>query len=126
MRTGSAYDLYFDDETWTIRYIVVETGPLLSAHKVLISLLALRQPALRALHIWVNLTWKQVEASPSFDLHKPVSRQHEIHCCRPTIPRLIPLESSPVESARDRADRYFVEERRLLRAIQADDSRRTR
>jgi hypothetical protein len=76
---GSAYDLYFDDETWTIRYIVVETGAILSGHKVLISPLALRLPALRALHIWVNLTWKQVNASPSFDLHKPVSRQHEIN-----------------------------------------------
>jgi len=76
---GSAYDLYFDDETWTIRYIVVETGVILSGHKVLISPLALRQAAMRELHIWVNLTWKQVDASPSFDLDKPVSRQHEIN-----------------------------------------------
>ena len=76
---GSIYDLYFDDETWTIRYIVVETGAILSGRKVLISPLALRQPALRSLHIWVNLTWKQVDASPSFDLHKPVSRQHEMN-----------------------------------------------
>jgi sporulation protein YlmC with PRC-barrel domain len=76
---GSVYDLYFDDETWTIRYIVVETGAILSGHKVLISPLALRQPALRSLHVWVNLTWKQVDSSPSFNLHKPVSRQHEIN-----------------------------------------------
>jgi uncharacterized protein YrrD len=75
---GSVYDLYFDDETWTIRYIVVETGAIFSGRKVLISPLALRQPALRSLHIWVNLTWKQVESSPALDLHKPVSRQHEI------------------------------------------------
>jgi uncharacterized protein YrrD len=76
---GSVHDLYFDDETWTIRYIVVDTGSgVLSGRKVLISIQALRRPALRALHIWVNLTWKQVEASPSFDLHKSVSRQHEI------------------------------------------------
>jgi sporulation protein YlmC with PRC-barrel domain len=75
---GTVYDLYFDDESWTIRYIVVETGGVLSSHKVLISPLALRQPALRSLHIWVNLTWKQVDSCPSFDLHKPVSRQHEM------------------------------------------------
>ena len=80
---GSVHDLYFDDETWTIRYIVVETGDILSGHKVLISPLALRKPALRALHIWVNLTWKQVDTSPSFDLHKPVSRRHEIEVSRP-------------------------------------------
>jgi hypothetical protein len=76
---GSVYDLYFDDETWTIRYIVVETGAILSGRRVLISPLALRQPALRSLHIWVNLTSKQVEASPGFDLHKPVSRRHEMN-----------------------------------------------
>src|SRR5665213_1434094 len=76
---GSVYDCYFDDETWTIRYIVVETGAILSGPKVLISPLALRRPALRSLHICVNLTWKQVADSPSFDLHKPVSRQHEIN-----------------------------------------------
>ncbi|HVA95082.1 MAG TPA: PRC-barrel domain-containing protein [Candidatus Dormibacteraeota bacterium] len=75
---GLVHDLYFDDQTWTIRYIVVETGGFLSDHKVLISPLSLRQPALRSLHIWVNLTWRQVDSSPSFDLHKPVSRQHEI------------------------------------------------
>jgi len=76
---GSVYDLYFDDETWTIRYIVVETGTILPGHKVLISPLALRQPALRSLHIWVNLTWKQVDSSPNFDLHRPISRHHEIN-----------------------------------------------
>lgn len=76
---GSVYDLYFDDEAWTVRYIVVETGAILSGRKVLISPVALRQPAWRSLHIWVNLTWKQVDSSPSFDLHKPVSRQHEIN-----------------------------------------------
>ncbi len=76
---GSVYDFYFDDETWTIRYIVVDTGAILSGNKVLISPLALRQPAFTALHIWVNLNWQQVESSPGFDLHKPVSRQHEIN-----------------------------------------------
>lgn len=75
---GSVYDLYFDDDTWTIRYIVVGTGAILSGRKVLISPVALRQPALRSLHVWVNLTSKQVDGSPSLDLQKPVSRQHEI------------------------------------------------
>jgi hypothetical protein len=75
---GAFRDLYFDDEKWTIRYLVVETGELLSGRKVLISPICFLQPALRSLHIWVNLTWKEVAASPSFDLHNPVSRQHEI------------------------------------------------
>lgn len=75
---GTVHDLYFDDETWTIRYIVVATGEILSGRKVLISPLALRQPAMRSLHVWVNLTSDQVDRAPSFDLHKTVSRRHEI------------------------------------------------
>jgi PRC-barrel domain len=75
---GKVDGFYFDDETWTIRYIVVKTRSVLSARKVLISPVALRKPAWRPLHLWVKLTWKQVESSPSIDLNQPVLRQHEI------------------------------------------------
>jgi uncharacterized protein YrrD len=74
---GKVDDFYFDDEQWTIRYIVVATGIILSGRKVLISPLALRHPAWSSLHISVNLTCDQVQNSPSIDLHKPVSRRHE-------------------------------------------------
>jgi hypothetical protein len=75
---GTLHDFYFDDVKWTIRYLVVETGVILAGRKVLISPIALRKRAWGPLHIWANLTWKQVENSPSIDLHKPVSRQHEM------------------------------------------------
>ena len=74
---GKVYDFYFDDQQWTIRYIVVGTGVILAGRKVLISPLALRHPAWSPLHIHVNLTWERVKDSPSIDVHKPVSRQHE-------------------------------------------------
>jgi hypothetical protein len=35
---GSVQDFYFDDQHWTIRYIVVATGIIFSGRKVLISL----------------------------------------------------------------------------------------
>jgi hypothetical protein len=70
-------DFYFDDEQWTIRYIVVATGLILPGRKVLISPLALRHPAWSPLHINVNLTTEQVASSPGIDLDKPISRQHE-------------------------------------------------
>jgi hypothetical protein len=66
------------DDSWTIRYIVVKTRSILSARKVLISPVALRKPAWRPLHLWVNLSWEQVENSPKVDLNHPVLRQHEI------------------------------------------------
>jgi uncharacterized protein YrrD len=74
---GTVYDFYFDDQQWTIRYIVVGTGVILSGRKVLISPVALRHPAWSPMHIHVKLTWEQVKSSPSIDLHKPISRQHE-------------------------------------------------
>jgi uncharacterized protein YrrD len=75
---GRVHDFYFDDQRWAIRYIVVATGIFLSRRKILISPVALRHPAFSPLHINANLSWEQVRDSPSIDLHKPVSRQHEI------------------------------------------------
>ncbi|HTV57984.1 MAG TPA: PRC-barrel domain-containing protein [Verrucomicrobiae bacterium] len=75
---GRVHDFYFDDQKWTIRYIVVETGEILAGRKVLISPTALQDRAWSPLHIWAKLTWQQVESSPSVDLHKPISRQREI------------------------------------------------
>jgi sporulation protein YlmC with PRC-barrel domain len=77
---GTVEDLYFDQENWTIRYLVVQAGDILASHKVLISPIAFLQPALRSLHIWVNLTLQQVVESPAVDLRKPLSRQQEIDC----------------------------------------------
>ncbi len=34
---GKVKDFYFDDKTWTIRYLIVETGDWLYGRKVLIS-----------------------------------------------------------------------------------------
>ena len=43
---GKVEEFYFDDETWKIRYIVVETGNWLSGRKVLISPVAFGKPYL--------------------------------------------------------------------------------
>ncbi len=75
---GTVHDFYFDDRQWTIRYMVVETGAILSGRKVLISPTALREPAWSPLRLWADLTSEQVRRSPSIDLLKPLSRQHEI------------------------------------------------
>jgi hypothetical protein len=74
---GLVDDLYFDDEKWTVRYVVVNAGAVLS-RRVLISPMALKEHCWGPLHLWVDLTMEQVEHSPSIDLDKPVSRQHGI------------------------------------------------
>ena len=41
---GTVDDFYFDDEDWSIRYLVVDTGRWLSGRKVLISPIAIDSP----------------------------------------------------------------------------------
>ena len=74
---GKVDQFYFDDETWTIRYLVVNTSRWLDGRLVLISPIALGQKGWASKRLDVALTKKQIEDSPPIDTHKPVSRQHE-------------------------------------------------
>lgn len=74
---GKVNQFYFDDETWAIRYLVVNTGSWLAGRLVLISPIAVGQTDWESNQLEVVLTKKQVEGSPDIDTHKPVSRQHE-------------------------------------------------
>jgi hypothetical protein len=75
---GHVRDFYFDDETWVIRYLVVETGTWLSSRKVLISPFAIGQPDWEGNVLPVSITKEQVRNSPDIDTERPISRQHEI------------------------------------------------
>ena len=75
---GEVKDVYFDDERWAIRYLVVETGGWLSGRKVLISPISVRDVDWDDEVMNVNLSQQQVRDSPGIDTDKPVSRQHEI------------------------------------------------
>src|SRR5882762_2158057 len=75
---GKVDDFYFDDETWTIRYLVVKTGGWLFGRNVLISPAALKEPDWKNEKLPVNLTQEQIKNSPDIDTEKTVSRQQEI------------------------------------------------
>ncbi len=74
---GKVEESYFDDTTWTVRYIIVKTGGWLTGRKILISPVAILHPDWDNKILPVNLTRKQVEDSPDIDTDKPVSRQEE-------------------------------------------------
>jgi hypothetical protein len=74
---GTVRELYFDDDTWTVRYLVVETGGWLGGRSVLISPISVLNADWQARELNVALTKNQVESSPDVDTHKPFSRQHE-------------------------------------------------
>jgi len=75
---GKAAEFYFDDKTWTIRYLIVETGHWLSGRKVLISPEAFAKPDHENKVFHLNLTKDQIENSPDIDTDKPVSRREEM------------------------------------------------
>src|SRR5688572_30767505 len=75
---GRVREFYFDDETWTIRYLIVDTGTWLAGRVVLISPEALLAPDWGNKIFPVNLTQGQVKHSPDINTHLPVSRQEEI------------------------------------------------
>lgn len=75
---GHVYGFLFDDQSWAIRYLVVDTAYWLPGRKVLIALSALGKPEGPMDAFPVDLTREQVKNSPDINTEKPVSRQQEI------------------------------------------------
>ena len=75
---GQVHSFLFDDQNWTVRYLVVDTGSWLPGRKVLIVPSALGKPEGQMEVFPVELTREQVKSSPDIDTEKPVSRQQEI------------------------------------------------
>jgi hypothetical protein len=75
---GSVREFYFDDDNWTVRYLVVDTGSWLLGRKVLISPLALGTVDWNSQVLRVNMNKQRVENSPDIETDKPVSRQYEM------------------------------------------------
>jgi sporulation protein YlmC with PRC-barrel domain len=74
---GTLDDFYFDDKSWTIRYLAASTGNWFLGKDVLLSPFAVGKADVSSGRINVMLTRKQVDASPSIDTDKPVSSRHE-------------------------------------------------
>jgi hypothetical protein len=70
-------DFYFDDEHWTVRYFVVNTGSWLFGREVLVAPQTVGEVNPHRGTIEVRLTREQVRESPPLEFDKPVSRQHE-------------------------------------------------
>lgn len=81
---GKCRDFLFDDENWTIRYIVADTGSFLDRHEVLLSPFVFSNPEFGAyesrLPTVLNKDW--IEASPRLETDAPVSQQFEEELAR--------------------------------------------
>lgn len=74
---GTVDGFLFDDLTWTIRYLVADTGSWLCNRRLLLSAVSLGQPEWEEHVFPVGLTKEQVENSPPVAVDRPVSRQME-------------------------------------------------
>jgi hypothetical protein len=75
---GLVVDVYFDDERWSVRYLVVDTGHVMPERRVLIApgLVVPDQPSDRLIR--VRLTRNEVERSPHADTSLPVALQFDL------------------------------------------------
>jgi len=76
-RLGTVSDFLFDDASWLVRWLVVDTGKILSGRKVLLPLPVLGQLDSMRHELAVGLTMQRVKDSPDIDSDRPVSRQIE-------------------------------------------------
>jgi hypothetical protein len=74
---GTVSDFLFDDASWRVRWLVVDTGNWLSGRKVLLPPSALGQLDVSDRALAVKLTRQQIKDSPDIDSDRPVSRQME-------------------------------------------------
>lgn len=74
---GHVKDFYFDDQSWVVRYLIVDTGSWLPGRQVLITPHSCGRLQHTGKALLVNLRREQIEHSPSIEEHKPVSRQFE-------------------------------------------------
>ncbi|WP_419757558.1 PRC-barrel domain-containing protein [Acidisoma sp.] len=77
---GTVSDFLFDDQTWVLRWLVVDTGTWLVERKVLIHPSAIKTPSYEGgRSLTVTLTREQIENSPDISRDAPVDRQIELN-----------------------------------------------
>jgi hypothetical protein len=79
---GKVSDFFFDDISWLVRYVVIETGGLLSSERVLVSPTAVGVPRWEERIVPVELSQKAIEVGPNPLDDPPVSRRKEIELAR--------------------------------------------
>ena len=103
---GTLEDFYFEEDGWTVRYLLVDTGKWMSGKKVLLSPMDVKGPWTMA-EVPVSLTKEQVWHSPEFDPARHLSHDEEARDAPPlrpsrptgpTMPRRRTIFAAPSES----------------------------
>lgn len=76
---GHVEDLIFDDHTWTIRYLIVDTSSWWGGQRVLVAMRWIDNVSWAEAKISVDLTRQAVKDAPLYDPAAPLARQQEQH-----------------------------------------------
>lgn len=74
---GKVKDFLFDDDSWTVRYMVADTSRWLFGRSVLIASEALGHPDIAEKAFAVDLTRERIKNSPEIDVSAPIGREQE-------------------------------------------------
>ncbi|MGA1843879.1 MAG: PRC-barrel domain-containing protein [bacterium] len=74
---GSVRDFFFDDQQWTIRYLVVDTCNWLPGKKVLVPIQWITEVDWAGSKVHVDLTRETLKNYPEYDPSSPVNRETE-------------------------------------------------
>lgn len=74
---GHVEDFILDDESWTLRYVVVDTRNWLPGRKVLVSPSWVEGVDWSRRKVSVRMTKQEIKSSPEFDPTMPVNREYE-------------------------------------------------
>lgn len=74
---GTLHDVLFEDDSWRVRWVVVDSGSWLPGRRVLLPATHLRHPSREAMTVSVDLDTGEVEGAPSAETDLPVSRRLE-------------------------------------------------
>lgn len=90
-RIGTVSDVYFDDNSWQVRYCVIDTGQWFGGRHVLVGSRRLSVVDGNSRDLWVRLAKAEVRSSQTAEAHKPVSKQRHT----PLVSALSRLVSRP-------------------------------
>jgi hypothetical protein len=74
---GYVHDFVVDEESWSIRYLVVDTGAILPGKQVLVSPHWISHISFGTKIVTLNLTQAQIHAAPEYTSETLLSRDYE-------------------------------------------------
>jgi hypothetical protein len=80
-RIGAVSDILFDDISWTMRWLVIDTGTWLPGRQVLLHPSAIGAVDFEMKTMAIALTRSKIKNSPNILQDEPVSRQMELGLC---------------------------------------------